>query len=142
MLSTLLAIPLLAILIGYTVYFGRALYARAAIEEAAAAGARFAVTSLSGEQGCRQAQAVMLTVLQGYHLDPTGAMLTVQPMAGWNRNARIEVVVSYQVPALPSLFFSRMLGDPLVQARYEVRVDPYANRYSNGWQACLAPQNL
>lgn len=139
-LSTILAIPLFAMLIGYTAYFGRALYARAAIEEAAAAGARFAVTSLSGEHGCQQAQEAMQIVLEGYHLDPASAALVVQPLSGWGRGMRVEVTASYPVAALPSLFFSRMLGDPEVRARYEVVVDRYANRYSNGWQPCTTAQ--
>ena len=71
--------------IGFMAYFGRALYARAAIEDAAAIGARWAATSLTGKKGCEQARAAMALSLQGYYLDPSGASLSVQPLGAWDR---------------------------------------------------------
>ncbi len=136
-LSTLLAIPFVAIVIGFMAYFGRALYAKAAIEDAAAVGARFAVTSLSGKKGCDQARQAMLKVLEGYRIDPAGAQMLVRPITAWGRGARAEVRVSYRVAQLPGLYFSKSLGDPLISARYEVVVDRYNNRWSNGWQPCV-----
>ncbi len=136
-LTTVLALPLFAVLLSYLAYFGRVLYARAAVEEAAATGARFAVTSLSGEQGCRQAHEAMATVLQGYALDAAGARLLVQPIANWGRGARVEVSVAYHLHQPPTLFFSKSLGDPTLESRYIVVVDTASNRYSNGWRACV-----
>ncbi len=137
-LASVLALPLFAVLISFMAYFGRGLYARLAVEEAAAVGARFAVASLSGRKGCEQAREAMLRALAGYSLDPARATLIVRPLAGWDRGARAEVRVAYTVPALPGLYFSRSLGDPTVSARYEVVIDRHNNRYSNGWQPCVA----
>lgn len=136
-LTTIIAIPFFAVLLSYMAYFGRALYARAAVEEAAAAGARFAVTSLSGEKGCRQAREVMVTALQGHYLDVAGARLSVRPLTGWGRGAQVEVSVNYTLHQMPTLFFSKMLGDPTLQSRYVVVVDTATNRYSNGWRPCV-----
>ena len=79
-LSTVLAIPIFLILIGTLMYFGRALYAKAAVEEAASGGARWAATSLSGQQGCAQVREAIATTLRGYYLDPSGASVQVQPV--------------------------------------------------------------
>ncbi len=137
-LSSVLALPLFAVLIGFMAYFGRALYVRVAVEDAAAVGARFAVMSLSGRKGCEQSREAMRLALSGYYLDPDGASLIVQPLGGWDRGARAEVIVSYHVQALPGFYFSPSLGNPLVRARYEVLIDKHNNRYSNGWQPCVS----
>ena len=137
MLITVLAVPLFAVLIAFMAYFGRALYVRVAVEDAAAAGARFAVTSLSGQKGCEQARAAMRLALAGYRLDPAGASFIVRPLVTWDRGARAEVVVSYRVAALPGFYFGPSLGDQTVRARYEVVIDRHMNRYSNGWQPCV-----
>ena len=139
-LITVLAVPLFAVLIAFMAYFGRALYARVAVEDAAAAGARFAVTSLSGQKGCEQARAAMRLALAGYRLDPAGASFSVRPLVAWDRGARAEVVVSYPVAELPGFYFGPSLGVQIVRARYEVVIDRHMNRYSNGWQPCVAGQ--
>lgn len=136
-LTTLIAIPFFAVNIGFLAYFGRALYVQGAMEEAAAVGARFAVTSLSGQKGCAQAADAMFRVLQGYQLDPGSAYIAIWPRSVWGRGERAEVQVSYRVPQSPGLYFTRMLGEPIVRARYEVRIDRYNNRFSNGWLPCL-----
>ena len=134
--TTIFAIPVIAMVIGFMAYFGRALYARAAIEDAAATGARWAVTSLTGKKGCEQAHAAMALTLQGYYLDPNGAHLSVQPLGAWGRGEQVEVRVAYRVNQSKVLFFSRMLGDTMVQTRYVVRIDRYVNHYQ--WQPCVA----
>lgn len=136
-LTTLIAIPFFAVIIGFLAYFGRALYVQGAMEEAAAVGARFAVTSLSGQKGCAQAADAMIRVLQGYQLDPGNATIAIWPRAAWGRGERAEVQVAYRVPQSGGLYFTRMLGEPIVRARYEVRIDRYNNRFSNGWLPCL-----
>ena len=138
-LASVLALPLFAVLIAFMAYFGRALYARVAVEDAAAVGARFAATSLSGRKGCEQSRQAMRLALSGYWLDPAGASFVVRPLNGWDRGTHAEVIVSYQVGALPGFFFTPSLGNSLVRARYEVLIDRYNNRYSNGWQACITP---
>jgi Flp pilus assembly protein TadG len=136
-LSTLLAIPFFAILIGFMAYFGRALYAKTAIEDAAATGARWAATSLSGRKGCAQAREAMQIVLAGYALDPSGATLFVKPVsASWGRGTQAEVRVNYKLSQSNALFFGRLLGDSTLTTRYRVVVDRYNNRFANGWQAC------
>ena len=136
-ITTIIALPFFAVMLSYMTYFGRALYARAAVEEAAAAGARFAATSLSGEKGCQQAREAMLTALQGHYLDAEGAQLSVRPLSHWGRGAQVEVSVTYTLHQMPTLFFSKLLGDPTLQSRYVVVVDSATNRYSNGWRACI-----
>ncbi len=137
-LSTILAIPFFAILIGFMAYFGRALYAKTAIEDAAATGARWAVTSLSGRKGCAQAREAMLLALSGYALDPVGATLSVKPIVGgWGRGTQAEVRVTYKLSQSSALFFGRLLGDSTLTTRYRVVVDRYNNRFANGWQACV-----
>lgn len=136
-LSTILAIPFFAILIGFMAYFGRALYAKAAIEDAAATGARWAVTSLSGRKGCLQAREAMQQVLAGYALDPNGAGLTVHPIGnGWGRGTQAEVQVTYRLAQSKTIFFGKLLGDSNLSTRYTVVIDRYNGRFANGWQAC------
>lgn len=137
-LTTLIAIPFFAVIIGFLATFGRALVVQGALEEAAAVGARFAVTSLSGHKGCAQATDAMRRALQGYRLDPAGAQIVVRPLATWGRGERAEVRVSYRVAHLPGLYFGRTLGDPVLRARYEVVIDRYNNRFSNGWLPCVS----
>ena len=137
-LSTILAIPFFAILIGFMAYFGRALYAKAAIEDAAATGARWAVTSLSGRKGCTQAKEAMQLALKGYALDVNGAALSVKPISGgWGRGTQAEVRVTYKLSQSNVLFFGRLLGDSTITTQYRVVVDRYNNRFANGWQACV-----
>jgi hypothetical protein len=79
----------------------------------------------------------MLRVLQGYRLDPGNAYIAIWPRTVWGRGERAEVQVAYRVPQSSGLYFTRMLGEPIVRARYEVRIDRYNNRFSNGWLPCL-----
>lgn len=135
-LSTILSIPVLLVIVGMMIYFGRALYAKAAIEDAAAAGARFAATSLSGQQGCAQAQAAVVQTLQGHYLDPGGAAVSIRPNAAWGRGAQALVEVSYQVGQSRVPIFGALLGPTHVRTRYVVRIDAYNNRYDNGYLPC------
>lgn len=137
LMTTILAIPLMTIMIGLLLYFGRALYAKAALEDAAAAGARFAVTSLSGEKGCRQAREALLLTLQGYHLNVADAQFTIAPTAAWGRAARVRVVASYTVNQQIVPIFGLFMGNTTLRTMYEVRVDAFNNRYSNGWRPCV-----
>lgn len=135
-LSTILSIPVLVVIVGMMIYFGRALYAKAAIEDAAAAGARFATTSLSGQKGCAQAQAAVMQVLQGHYLDPSGVAISIRPAAAWGRGAQALVDVSYQVGQNRVPIFGALLGPTHVQTRYVVRIDAFNNRYENGYLPC------
>lgn len=135
-LSTILSIPVLLVIVGMMIYFGRALYAKAAIEDAAAAGARFAATSLSGQQGCAQAQAAVVQALQGHYLDPGGAAVSIRPSAAWGRGAQALVEVSYRVGQSRVPIFDALLGPTHVHTRYVVRIDAYNNRYANGFLPC------
>lgn len=135
-LSTILSLPVLLVIVGMMIYFGRALYAKAAIEDAAAAGARFAATSLSGQQGCSQAQAAVVQTLQGHYLDPAGAAVSIRPNAAWGRGAQALVEVSYQVGQSRVPIFGALLGPTHVHTRYVVRIDAYNNRYANGYLPC------
>jgi hypothetical protein len=137
LVSTLLALPLLLLMIAMILYFGRALYAKAAVEDTASVGARWAATSLSGEQGCRQSRQALTTVLQGYYLDPAGAHVTVRPVGAWGRGARAEVQVTYKVSQRGVPILGRLLGDSVVRSRYLVPIDPFNNRYDDAWQVCL-----
>ena len=136
-LSTVLAIPIFLILIGTLMYFGRALYAKAAVEEAASGGARWAATSLSGQQGCAQVREAIVTTLRGYYLDPSGASVQVQPVTTWGRGTQALIRVTYRVGQRSVPILGPLLGDTPVRTEYRVTIDPYLNRYSNGWRACM-----
>lgn len=135
-LSTILAIPIFLILIGTLMYFGRVLYAKAAIEEAASGGARWATTSLSGVQGCAQVREAIATTLRGYYLDSAGANVQVQPLTTWGRGTQALIRVSYRVSQRSVPILGLLLGDTPVQTEYRVTIGPYLNRYSNGWLVC------
>lgn len=136
LLSTLLFIPLMLLMIGMTLYFGRALYAKAAIEDAASAGARFAATSLSGSQGCAQARAAVFDVLAGHYLDPAGASLSVRPVTVWGRGTQAQIDVTYTVGQARVPIFGALLGNTQVRTRYRVVIDTFNNRYANGYLPC------
>lgn len=136
-MSTILSLPLLVVLVGMLVYFGRALYAQAAIEDAASSGARFAATSLSGSQGCLQAREVIFQVLQGHYLEPSGASISVRPIARWGRGTEARLDVSYVVEQSRVPVFGELLGPTAVSTRYDVVIDPFMNRYANGYQPCV-----
>ncbi len=135
-LSTILSIPVLLVIVGMMVYFGRALYAKAGIEESAAAGARFAATSLSGQQGCAQAQAAVNQALQGFYLDPNGASVSIRPSVAWGRGAQALVEVRYRVGQGGVPIIGALLGPTDVRTRYIVRIDAFNNRYRNGYLPC------
>ena len=136
MFTLVLALPFFLALIGLLLYFGRALYIKAAIEDAAATGARFATTSLSGHKGCEQALEAMQLVLAGHAIDPSAAQLAIHPLQVWGRGNHAEVTVAYAVDQSWVPILGPMLGNPLIHTRYEVIIDPYLSRFSNGWMAC------
>lgn len=142
MLSTIVAVPFLLIVIGMLLYFGRAFYAKAAVEDAAVAGARFAQTTLSGEQGCAQTQAAIDRVLQGHYLDPDGASFTVTaPPAGWGRGREAVVRVRYTVGQRFAPIVGPLLGPTSVESRYTVRIDAFNSRWANGWIQCATTRS-
>jgi Flp pilus assembly protein TadG len=124
-------------MIAMMLYFGRALYAKAAVEDTASVGARWAATSLSGEQGCRQSRQALTTVLQGYYLNPAGAHVTVRPVGAWGRGARAEVLVTYNVSQRGVPILGPLLGDSIVRSHYLVPIDAFNSRYDDAWRACL-----
>ncbi|MCL5998678.1 MAG: pilus assembly protein [Chloroflexi bacterium] len=136
LLSTLVALPLLLLVIAFILYFGRALYAKAAIEDAAAVGARWAGTSLGGQQGCRQARESMAKVFQGYYIDPAGATVSVRPVTLWGRGTRALVDVRYNVSQRRVPILGPLLGDVTVKTQYSVPIDTFNNRYDYGWLPC------
>ena len=136
MFTLVLALPFFLALIGLLLYFGRTLYVKAAIEDAAATGARFATTSLSGRKGCTQALEAMQMVLAGHAIDPIAAQIDIHPLQAWGRGTRAEVTVAYSVDQSWVPIFGPLLGNPNIHTRYEVVIDPYLSRFSNGWMAC------
>ena len=140
LLATLISVPVLLLVIGLAMYFGRVQYVRAALEAAASSGARFAATSLSGEKGCKQAREAILLTLQGYHLDPSGASFTVKPVSTWGRGQRVRITVAYGIRQANAPIFGPLMGDSHVKTSYEVIIDAFNNRYSNGWLACVQPK--
>ncbi len=137
LLSTLVALPVLLLAIAFILYFGRAMYAKAAIEDMAAVGARWAATSLGGQQGCRQAREAMSKVLQGYTVDPAGATISVRPLALWGRGTRALVTAQYHVSQRQIPILGSLLGDITVKTQYSVPIDTYNNRYDYGWTTCF-----
>ena len=143
LLSTLMAVPVFAIFISLLLYFGNALYARAAIEDAAIAGSRFAVTSLSGDQGCEQARDVIAQVLKGYGADRKAVSWLVAPLdhnykRARTRDDKIQIEMSYEVDQRDVPIFGELLGNYTAQTNYVLIVDRNTNRYWNGWKPCYA----
>lgn len=136
LLSTLVALPVLLLAIAFMLYFGRALYVKAAIEDAAAVGARWAATSLGGQQGCQQAREAMAKVLQGYYIDPAGTTVSVRPVTLWGRGTRAVVDVRYNVSQRQVPILGPILGDLTVKTQYSVPIDTFNNRYDYGWLPC------
>ena len=134
MIETVLAIPVLLIIVATIWYFGRAWYVRAAVEDAAGVGARWAATSLSGAQGCRQAREAMQRTLAGYSLNAGAAHLSVAPQAVWGRGQRAVVSVTYIVAQGQVPLIGRALGDKTINTTLVVPIDRYTNRY--GWEPC------
>jgi len=132
--ATVVAIPVFLVFIGFILYFGRLLYVRAAAEDAAAVGSRWAVTSLSGTQGCTQARQVMQKVFDGYNIDPSGWHFSVNSTNRWGRGHTAEVVIAYRVNQAAVPFFGSLLGNPSVSTRYIVPIDAWNNRYV--WSNC------
>lgn len=133
-LATIVCFPLLLIIVTFMLYYGRALYAKAAVEDAATVGARWAATSLSGAQGCRQAREAMQIVFDGYHVDPSAFTYSVRPVAVWGRGLSARVTVGYRVDQTPVPIFGPLLGSVRVQTSYDVPIDAFNNRYA--WSAC------
>lgn len=136
LVSTFVAIPLLVFFIGLIVYAGRALYLRAALEDAAAAGARWAATSLSGAQGCRQAREAVQRALEGYYINPAPARISIQPVALWGRGSRARVSVEYDLDQSVAPVFGRLLGNMTQRVQYFAPLDSWNARHSYGWQPC------
>lgn len=133
-LATMVCFPVLLVVVGFMLYYGRALYVRAAVEDAATVGARFAVTSLSGAQGCRQAREAMQLVFDGYYVNPSDFGFSVQPTTAWGRGRAARVTVSYRLDQSPVPLFGALLGNLTLKASYDVPIDPFNNRYE--WTSC------
>jgi Flp pilus assembly protein TadG len=137
LIGLLLALPLIITAIGATVYFGRALYLQAALEDTAAVGARWASTSLSGQQGCAQALEAMRRTLRGYYIEPSGARISVSAEEVWGRGLYARVRVSYRLDQRAVPVFGGLLGPITVRAGYSTPIDTYNARHSEGgWSQC------
>ena len=134
LMSTILAVPVFVIAIGLLLYYGRALYVQAALEDAAGVGARWAPASLSGEQGCQQAREALTLTLGGYYIDASRVRFSIRPLAAWARDARAEVRLSYRVDQSAVPVFGALLGDITAGARLSVPIDTFNNRYA--WSEC------
>lgn len=134
---TVVALPFLLLVIGMIVYFGRWLYVRGAVHDAAASGARWAVTSLGGEQGCNQAKSAVREVLRRHQLDASRARISVQPQqVRWGRGFEAQISVSYSFMNRDAWVIGPMLGDSTATSNYIVRIDDNNSRWNYGWLPC------
>jgi hypothetical protein len=133
-LATLVALPVFLVFVGFLLYFGRLLYIKATVEDAAAAGARWATTSLSGAQGCAQARQAMQLVFNGYYANPNGFDYSVQPLTSWGRRAVARITVQYRLRQTDVPIFGMLLGNRVVSTQYDVPIDTFNNRYA--WTSC------
>ena len=138
LIDVVFAFPTMMTVIFTVLYFGRAWYVRAMVEDVAASGTRWAATSLSGEQGCTQAMQAMQTVIAGYYLDPTTAKLGVRPEGAWGRNGKARVSVAFKLDQSAIPIVGAWWGNPTIQRQLVVPIDRNVNRYPNGWRACGA----
>lgn len=133
-MAMIVCFPVLLIVVAFMLYYGRALYAKAAVEDAATVGARWAVTSLSGAQGCRQAREAMQVVFDGYYVDAGGFSHGVSPVVVWGRGLNARVSVRYRVNQAPVPIFGALPGNLQVSTSYDVPIDKFNNRYE--WATC------
>ncbi|NJM39292.1 MAG: hypothetical protein HC853_00265 [Anaerolineae bacterium] len=140
LLEVVVIFPALTLMIFLMVYLGRAWYVRAALEDAAAAGARWAPTSLSGTQGCAQARRAMNEVISKYHLNPAGAEFNITldstSLGRWGRGARAIITAQYRIDQSVVPVAGAKWGNPTISTRLVVPVDYFNNRYTNGWEVC------
>jgi Flp pilus assembly protein TadG len=134
---TVVALPFMLLVIGMILWFGRYFYAKAVVNDAAAAGARWAATSLSGQQGCQQARAAVREVLARHNVNAAGVRLSVAPVASWGRGRTARVTVSYRFANAGAPVIGPLLGDPTVSAGYDVVIDEFNSRWDYGWNACV-----
>lgn len=136
-LATLVCLPVMVLLIALAAYFGRAYYAKFALEDAAATGARWAQTSLGSARSCDQVLATMRTVLKGYALDAEAVRLSARVLSGaTSRRRQIEIRASFAVDQSAIPVYGWLWGDSLLMARYVVFVDQNINRQRDGWTGC------
>ena len=140
LLEVVVIFPVMGLIIFAMVYLCRAWYVRAAVEDATAAGSRWAATSLSGAQGCAQARRAIANVMSQYHLDPAKASFSVafdpSSAANWGRSANAIVRVSYGTDQSKVALVGSRWGNVTVRSSLVVPVDAYNNRWTNGWEEC------
>jgi hypothetical protein len=137
LIGTLIALPLIIAAISITVYFGRGFYLLAALEDTASVGARWASTSLSGQQGCSQAIRAMRRTLEGYYINPAGASITVGAEQVWGRGLFARVSISYRLDQRSVPIFGQLLGSPTIRASYVTPIDQFNARHNEeGWSQC------
>jgi len=86
---------LFALIFSLALYFGRAWYLQLALDTAAPGACRQAAEALLPRHGFRQALRTARETMEGFHLDPAGARVTVMALGPWRPGTEIVCRVSY-----------------------------------------------
>jgi Flp pilus assembly protein TadG len=131
-LEFIILLPLVLLLIAGVIFFGRVLYVKIALDNAAYDGSRAGVESLNTGRELQQASNAARWTLAGYHLDPGAARVTVGGFTG-GRGNRIWCQVAFNV-YVGDIFglehFYPYLTVPLASTAYG-QIEQYKSRWAN-----------
>jgi Flp pilus assembly protein TadG len=125
----LLILPVALLLVFALIFFGRAFYVKLAVEAAAADAARMAVETLDSQLGPWQGVQAAYNTLSGYHLNPSGASVFVQPRAAWGRGTTVDSRVAYPVFTADIPFLGSVFPSVEVSGRASLQVEKYKSRW-------------
>jgi TadE-like protein len=92
-----MVLPLFLIVIAALIFFGRVLYVKIALDMASYDACRAAVEALQPGDGVSQGLIAGRETLNGFHLNPAGANLTIAPAGGWDRGTPVQCVATYDL---------------------------------------------
>jgi uncharacterized protein (UPF0333 family) len=132
-LEFLLILPLLLALIAGILYFGRVLYAKIAVDNAAYDCVRTAAEAMQqdGAQGRYQGETVAINTLEGFYLNRRGGSAAVAYPGSWGRGQEVACQVRYNV-SLGGVPFVEWLDVPrqlLIQSTTHLRVEEYKSQW-------------
>lgn len=128
--EVILVLPLILLFLAGVLFFGRALYAKVALEDAATSGVRSAVETLAQSRGLWQGQVAAREMLRAYGLERTE--ISVRPLAPWSYGTPIVVRVRHRlyvgdIPLLSWFYGGRWVE---LESRAFLRVEEYKSRWT------------
>ncbi|MBU0493818.1 MAG: pilus assembly protein [Chloroflexi bacterium] len=131
-LEFILLLPVVLLLIAGVIFFGRVLYVKVALDNAAYDGVRAGIESLSAGREHEQATLAARSTLAGYNIDPRPAQVHVGGYLG-GRGNRLYCQVQYNIDVGDILFLEVFYPDlsvPLSATAYG-QIEKHKSRWSN-----------